>query len=351
MTQKPPRVWILASPHSGDNTQLFALAENLGWDFEVKHLGYRPGHIFSRLLPNGSLLGLDQLSRAQISEPYPTLIISAGHSTEAVALWVKKRANAKLVYVGTPQASLNVFDLIITTPQYGLPQRANILHLDLPMHKIVPEKLVQVKKQWQAKLGHLKRPYTAVLLGGASGPYGFGTEAALRLAEQIETIEGSFIITTSARTPLATATALQNALTNPNYFHHWSTNQAENPFLGFLSLADKFIVTGDSISMLSEAIATGKPVAMFDTEVEPYAMKGAGEKIGLWGSTFYATVFRFAMRFGPRKWTRDLRIVHRQLKSSGQAYWLGENSPVIALKPKISAVEQATARVRALFKL
>ncbi len=34
-----PRVWLLASPHSGDNTQLTALADALGWPFEIKRLG------------------------------------------------------------------------------------------------------------------------------------------------------------------------------------------------------------------------------------------------------------------------------------------------------------------------
>src|SRR5689334_4606378 len=29
-----PRTWLLASPHQGDNTQLQALAEALGWPYE-----------------------------------------------------------------------------------------------------------------------------------------------------------------------------------------------------------------------------------------------------------------------------------------------------------------------------
>ena len=351
MTQKPPKIWILASPHTGDNTQLFAVAESLGWPFEVKHLNYNPANVLMRIMPISTLRGLDVKSRQQISEPYPELIICAGHATEAIALWLKKKAKSKLVYVGTPQAALDVFDLIITTPQYGLPQRANILHLDLPMHKIVPEKLRDATELWQKKLNRLKRPYTAVVLGGASGPYSFDGQAALRLAKLLENQSGSLLISTSARTPLATATALQNALTKPNYFHHWSKGQSENPFLAFLGLADQFVVTADSISMLSEAIATGKPVAMFDTENGAYAMNDGGMKIGLWGRTFYATLFRFAMRFGPRKWTRDLRTVHHQLQDTAQAHWLGSSVPKFKPRQKKPAVEQATARIRNLFKL
>ena len=38
----------------------------------------------------------------------------------------------------------------------------------------------------------------------------------------------------------------------------------DNPYLGFLALAERIIVTSDSMSMLVEAIATGKPVFVFD---------------------------------------------------------------------------------------
>ncbi len=34
--------------------------------------------------------------------------------------------------------------------------------------------------------------------------------------------------------------------------------------MGILAVADRLVVTGDSIAMLSEACATGRPVQMFD---------------------------------------------------------------------------------------
>ena len=42
-----------------------------------------------------------------------------------------------------------------------------------------------------------------------------------------------------------------------------------NPYLGFLALADRIIVTSDSMSMLVEAVATGKPVIIFDLADPP----------------------------------------------------------------------------------
>ena len=40
----------------------------------------------------------------------------------------------------------------------------------------------------------------------------------------------------------------------------------ENPYLGILALADRLIVTGESISMISEALVTGRPVHVLPLE-------------------------------------------------------------------------------------
>lgn len=347
-----PIIWLLASPHTGDNTQLVALAENLGWPYEIKYLSYKLSHVFSRFLPN-SLHGLTKLARAHLSPPYPDLILGAGQPTEQAALWIKHNAAKKVcvVYVGTPWTKLDAFDLVITTPQYGLPNLANVLHIDLPMHKVVPEKLRHAAAYWEPKLKHLPRPWTAVLVGGASGPYTFDQAAAKRLTDQAQSHSGSLLVTTSARTPQKVAETLQNSLTSPHYFHGWNGLATENPFFGFLALADQFIVTADSISMLSEACATGKPVHMFDTESGPFAMRDEGKKIKWRGRNLTTTIFRIAMRLAPLRWSRDLRIVHRQLEASGQAIWAGALAQAPSLKLENSALEQATARVRALFEI
>jgi uncharacterized protein len=351
MTNNPKKIWLLASPHTGDNTQLMALVESLGWPFEVKRLAYRPWHTVARLALGGTLTGLQPEALAQITKPYPDLVIAAGRPTEAVALWLKANANVKLVCVGTPWAALDNFDLVITTPQYRLPHLANILHNELPMHKVVLEKLNVAAELWRSKLAHLPQPWTAVLVGGNSGPYTFGLAAAQRLAAQANALQGSLLVTTSARTSTAVATALENSISAPHYFHHWSPDKAENPLFGFLALADQFIVTADSVSMLAETCATGKPVLLFDTENGPFSMRDSGGPIHWRGRNLSATAFRFAMRVGPPNWSRDLRVVHRQLIASGRATWLGE--PITA-KPQAHSADdlaRASTRVRQLFNL
>jgi hypothetical protein len=76
---------------------------------------------------------------------------------------------------------------------------------------------------------------------------------------------GSLLISSSPRTPPDAADALLAAVQGPAYVYRWRpTNKDESPYLAYLALADRFIVTADSASMLAEACSTGRPVELFD---------------------------------------------------------------------------------------
>jgi hypothetical protein len=62
-----------------------------------------------------------------------------------------------------------------------------------------------------------------------------------------------------------------------------------------------------------------------------------------------ALVYRQTMRFGPRRLTRDIRIVQQGLVASGRAAWLDEDEPT-ADPPPLRDLERAVARVRGLFQ-
>jgi mitochondrial fission protein ELM1 len=53
--------------------------------------------------------------------------------------------------------------------------------------------------------------------------------------------------------------AIKKAIHVPCYWHDWPYGD-ENPYLGYLAVADAVIVTGDSVSMISDACFTGVPV-------------------------------------------------------------------------------------------
>ena len=269
-----PKVWILQSPHSGDNTQLRALEAALGWPAETKRLSYRRREGMLRLFGRPSLAGVDLARSSDLAPPWPDLVICSGRGAEAVSFWLK-RQNPKLriVFVGTPWSSLTRFDLVITTPQYRLPRAPNVLHITLPLHDVTPGKLDEEGRRWEQRLRHLPRPFTTVLVGGSSGPYVFTPDAALRLGRAAtrlaEAEGGSLLVTTSARTSGAAADALASAITAPHFFYRWQQHAADNPFHAFLGLSSRIMVTADSVSMLAEACAAGRPVLLFDIEEGP----------------------------------------------------------------------------------
>lgn len=335
-----------------------AIAGALGWPAESKRLTYRGHEGLLRLMSRATLAGVDIAASSRLEAPWPDLVICSGRGSEAVAFWLRqKNPQLRIVFVGTPWANLKRFDLVITTPQYRLPQVPNVLHNPLPVHDVTPERITAEAALWEPRLGNLPRPFTAVLVGGSSGPYLFTPDAARRLGRQASELAssegGSLLVTTSARTGEAAADALQDAITAPCFFHRWQPDAADNPFHAVLGLAGRIIVTADSISMLSEAVSTGKPVLLFDIEEGAYAMRRDLEsrRIGARGRNLDASVFRLLINHAPPRFSRDLRVVHRQLIASGHAQWLGDPPRAFTPPPLEDGLARAVTRIRGLFGL
>jgi mitochondrial fission protein ELM1 len=349
----PPRAWVVTGYRAGERSQVLALAEALGWPFEVKELDYRSSAARLSLFRASHLRGIRLDRSSPLTPPWPALVISAGMRNEPACRWIREQSagRTRLVHIGRPWARLEQFDLVITTPQYRLPERPNVLHNTLTLHRVTGERLQAEARRWEPRLaGGLPRPWIAVIAGGDSGPTTFGRTAARRLVRQASALArergGSLLVTTSARTSAPAAEALAAGIDVPRHFYRWRRDDANNPYYGYLALADAIIVTADSISMLTEACATGKPVYMFDADhpVTIPGMAGDGERdFRLSGS-----LYRGLMRWGPKRLSRDIALVHRRLLDGGHAVWLGESFPDQA-PPPLRDLERALARVRALF--
>ncbi|MFO1431065.1 MAG: mitochondrial fission ELM1 family protein [Candidatus Competibacteraceae bacterium] len=354
---RPPRVWLLMGYKAGDNTQIQALAEALGWPFEIKRLVYRRTELLTNILMGRTLAGIVRQRSSPLEPPWPDLVISAGRRNEPVARWIRDQAGGqvRLVHMGRPWADLAQFDLIVTTPQYELPERPNVLHNLLPLQRITAERLAAAATRWAPRLEHLPAPRIALLVGGNSGPYTLDRATATYLGQTASRLAleagGSLLLTTSARTPRAAATALTTALTAPAYCFQWTPQRDDNPYFGYLALADAFIVTGDSISMLTEACATCKPVYIFAPDQAVPIPEGGWQR---WQQRwerlrFDALIHRLGVRLKLRQLRRDIGRIHQLLLASGRAAWLGQPFPPGPPLPPLEDLARATARVEALF--
>jgi len=226
------RIWVLTGARAGDNAQALALAEMVQEAcendsiVEEKRLSYNALRFLPNILIPPSQAVLQQAARAQLTPPWPDLVIGVGRRSVPVARWIRQRnPAARIVWLGRPRAPLAWFDLLLTTPQYGLPEDLpNVVMLDLPP-AAPPVNDEEELARWREKFAHLPRPWTGVLVGGARWPVLFDAEDARRLGRAVErfraAVGGSWLVSTSPRTGIRQARALHEALARPGWFFFW----------------------------------------------------------------------------------------------------------------------------------
>ncbi len=348
---KYPVVWLVTGYRAGERSQVLALGEALGWPFSLKELAYRRTEFRTSLFRGSDLRGIRREASSSLRPPWPDLVISAGMRNEPVCRWIRAQqgGRTRIVHIGRPWAHPDNFDLVVTTPQYRLPDYPNILHNTLTLHRVTPQRLGQERERWRERFSHLPGPRTAVILGGNSGPYTLGARNARAIARQVSAHArqrgGALMISTSARTAPAVIDVFAREVDVPHALYRWRPGDPGNPYFGMLALCDDLVVTADSISMLSEACATGKPVWMAPLGGYGHPMR---EDVALpLDFRLSAWTYSLMMRVGPRRLSRDIRLVHRRLLEQGRVAWLGE--PRASSTAASGDMARAVARVRELF--
>jgi len=256
-------LWVLLGNRHGDNRQLLAIAEALDRPYRAVQLRFNRGAGLP--MARWGAHRLTWASGTALGPPWPRAVLAAGGRSVPAALWIRRESGGqtRLIHVNRPWAPLAWFDLVVTTPQYGLPERANVLTNLLPF--VPPPESVPLPASYDAVAATLPRPWTAVLVGGNSRPFVFDDATAARLAAtvnaEVRAVGGSAWVIDSPRTPASTMETLARALEVPAQVVRWGRDA--NCYAALLGLADRFIVTADSASMLTEALLSGRPVTPF----------------------------------------------------------------------------------------
>ena len=234
-------------------SQAEGLAESLGWPHESFAVALRPP--WSWLPAHRQPPGLLRrgLTRAP-GPPWPDLLITCGRRSAAVALAIRRAAGggAFTVHIQDPRAPPWHFDLVVPLRHDGL-AGPNVVATRAALHRVTPSRLAAAAARWEARLGGIE---VAVLLGGRTRSHRFSRASVDALARGLAGLAGPVAVTPSRRTGAHVLAALRRRLPGAWF---WDGG-GENPYLGMLALARHIVVTEDSVSMTSEAIATGKPV-------------------------------------------------------------------------------------------
>ena len=345
-----PRIWLVLGDKPGDNAQVEIVAEALGLPVERKRVIPRAEWVLGKPRVEASIAHLDPERSDPLEAPWPDLVLTIGRRPSMAAFWIQAQSEGKtrLVLFGPPKRWPERFSLIVTPAQYRVSGSANVLPIRFPLMRNNAAAVAAASEQWATRLGALPRPLTALLVGGQTKPYRLDSRFAAELAARAIELagSGSLYVSTSRRTRPEAVSALASALPSDTPFFRWAPDTPDNPYLGLLAHADRFIVTGDSISMMVEVARLGKPLAI---AALPYRSGFAG-LLHRWVNAPQGlpSALRAA---GITRGARDLSEMHRVLYEEGVAAPLERGfAPVMrgALEDELPRVVSA---IRSLVQL
>jgi len=313
-----PRVWLLIGDKAGDSAQLRVLADALGWPVREVALATNRWRDLPNLLLGESLLS----ASAQFSPPWPDLVLWAGRRGTPIARWIRRESGGRtqLVNVGRPWAPYGAIDLVIGTPQYRPPARPNVLAARLPFNR----------QPVSGKPGE----HVVLLVGGPAPPLAFGGTEARRIGRDARDVANGLglplVVVTSRRTPRDVAEIL---------------GAGDLGYAEALSSAARIIVTGDSASMIADALSTGRPV---DIAPLPFAPTPASLVTRAIDAVLPQAMVTFAQSAGLWERPRDMATLWRMLLDGGHVGLLGGPEPARRMPPP-DDLSRAVARILGLF--
>ena len=253
--------WIITEGMIGTENQCLGVAEALGVNPDVKRVTLRqPWKLFSPWLRFESAA----IFEPRLQGPWPDILITSGRKSAGASRYIRKASGGKTftVHIQDPRIASDNFDLL-AVPEHDRARGHNVITTLGAPNRITDIGLELARNKFK-NFTKTNQPRVAVLIGGTSKAYTITPAITRNLALKLKDLEAGLMITTSRRTGPENEKILRDTLKDSDAFI-WD-GKGENPYAGMLAWADYILVTADSVSMLSDAATTGKPVYMIDLE-------------------------------------------------------------------------------------
>ncbi len=207
--------------------------------------------------------------RPRPAPPWPDIMVSCGRRSARWALAAKNagRGRSLAVHVQDPRRDATAFDLVIAMEHDDIGEEQNVIKIATALHDLTPAKLDAAAGAWRSRLDPLGRPLIGAAVGGTLRGRPFTLEDADRLIAGLFRVKtgtnGALAITPSRRTPSAVIERIREKFRGDSRVFLWN-REGDNPYRAILGLSDRLVVTSDSVSMVSEALAAPGPVEIFD---------------------------------------------------------------------------------------
>lgn len=257
--------WIVSDGKAGDEAQCIGIAERLNLPYEVRRVAPRAPYVW--LMPWGSIDPREGPARpgSPLAGIMPDIAIASGRRTVSYLRKVKalSRGRTFTTFLKDPRIGRKAADFI-WVPQHDRLRGDNVLATLTSPHRISTEALAAAGEKPPHGLAAIAGRKIAVLIGGDSRHYQFSTQDCGRLADGLRSLAAAgdvLLATPSRRTPEPLLQEIR-AIVQASDGLFWG-GAGQNPLLAMLALADVILVTADSVNMVGEAVATGKPVYVF----------------------------------------------------------------------------------------
>lgn len=277
--------WIITNGAAGNLRQARALARAAGLVAAEIVVDLRAPWAWSApRMPRAGNLVLDADTRRRLRPPWPQLAIGCGREAAWVTRWLRRRSHGACfcVQILNPRLAPRYWDLVIAPQHDGLLGN-NVLNPTGSLNPVDSAWLAAGRADF-ATIAELPEPRVAVLLGGPRRGVVLDTTYARILIDALHAMyarkPGSFLLSASARTPIAFANTVREALAAFPGLAWTSDNDGPNPYAGLLAWANRIVVTPDSVNMLSEAAASGAPTHTLVTKALPERLQRFHDALG-----------------------------------------------------------------------
>ncbi|MDD3375404.1 MAG: ELM1/GtrOC1 family putative glycosyltransferase [Candidatus Omnitrophica bacterium] len=218
-------------------------------------------------------------------------VISCGSSLAGVNYFLSQDYHAKSIVLQKPGIlSLNRFDLVLL-PKHdareSFEHKKNVIFTSLTPNLVDQNYLQDQTNRLIAKFPRLqsqKNPSIGLMIGGESKNHFISNIQVESIIDQVKEVvekhQGWILVTTSRRTQKDVEETVKRKLSNfalCPFLIIATENNVPEAVGGILGISDIVIISSDSISMISEAVSSGKTVIVFDAENKKTNCKGKHE--------------------------------------------------------------------------
>ncbi len=269
-----------------------------------------------------------------------TILVAGGWlSTRLARLYQKRYPFLRLVLAGRKAGAIPTHGAVcVQCEHFGLPPHPKRIETLLPANLGCYGEC-EDDQPWISWLNAQHK--VACLLGGNTKSYSYDANDMATLAEALlkaSQTGGAKLLVVSSRRSGPLVEALEKSLGDAVLFYYWQADDPKNPYALALERSDELIVTGESESMVADAVSQGRPFSIFYPQ-KPH--RRLFDRVGQWvakraiepqynrrGSIRPQQGLQYlCARMIERNWVlppRDLNRLHHMLYDSGFAVPLGE---------------------------